>query len=213
MTSPTPVDYRGKSRAFFEGRAAALLWREQWAMRAPCTYADGSEQANQWHAGLAFGLDELKASGEPTSSAEDRLAHALSIETARVAIEATLTDRLKAENDTLVKENEKLQGLVAELYQVLGALDAPEHVLDQVSAASLGEPLPHDSLLPFVIDADDKPAPLDFVCEDKGLEKVLNLAADLVTGRGGQDLAMWWMDEIAKLEARLTKERASATKE
>lgn len=44
---------------------------------------------------------------------------------------------------------EQLENLLGELYQVLGALDAPEAVLDQVIAALEGGPLPHASLLPF----------------------------------------------------------------
>jgi hypothetical protein len=44
---------------------------------------------------------------------------------------------------------EQLENLLGELYQVLGALDAPEEVLDQVVAALEGGPLPHESLLPF----------------------------------------------------------------
>lgn len=43
-----------------------------------------------------------------------------------------------------------LTGLCAELYQVLGALDAPEHILDKVSAAANGEAIPAIDLLPFV---------------------------------------------------------------
>lgn len=43
----------------------------------------------------------------------------------------------------------QLENLLGELYQVLGALDAPEAVLDQVVAALEGGPLPHESLLPF----------------------------------------------------------------
>lgn len=39
--------------------------------------------------------------------------------------------------------------LFAELYQILGALGATETVLDQVLAASHGDPLPHASLLPY----------------------------------------------------------------
>lgn len=39
--------------------------------------------------------------------------------------------------------------LFAELYQILGELGAGEAVLDQVLAASQGEPLPHASLLPY----------------------------------------------------------------
>lgn len=39
--------------------------------------------------------------------------------------------------------------LLCELYQVLGALDAPAKVMDQVKAAMYGEELPYDTLLPF----------------------------------------------------------------
>lgn len=46
------------------------------------------------------------------------------------------------------------QQLLAELYQILGVLDAPARVLDQVSAAVNGDPLPYDTLLPFIKDQD-----------------------------------------------------------
>lgn len=52
-------------------------------------------------------------------------------------------DRLKAENDALRKFS-------AEAYQVLGALDAPENVLDNASDAANGVPLRHETLLPFL---------------------------------------------------------------
>ncbi|HBO9015078.1 TPA: hypothetical protein L5D31_005557 [Pseudomonas aeruginosa] len=51
-------------------------------------------------------------------------------------------DKLKAENDALRKFS-------AEAYQVLGALDAPENVLDNASHAANGVPLRHETLLPF----------------------------------------------------------------
>lgn len=51
-------------------------------------------------------------------------------------------DRLKAENEALRKFS-------AEAYQVLGALDAPENVLDNASDAANGVPLRHETLLPF----------------------------------------------------------------
>ena len=51
-------------------------------------------------------------------------------------------DRLKA-------ENEALRQFAAEAYQVLGALDAPENVLDNASDAASGGPLRHETLLPF----------------------------------------------------------------
>ncbi|HFH4030359.1 TPA: ead/Ea22-like family protein [Pseudomonas aeruginosa] len=50
--------------------------------------------------------------------------------------------KLKAENDALRKFS-------AEAYQVLGALDAPENVLDNASGAANGVPLRHETLLPF----------------------------------------------------------------
>lgn len=42
--------------------------------------------------------------------------------------------------------------LLSELYVILGALNAPEEVLDQVLAAVEGEPLPYITLLPFETD-------------------------------------------------------------
>lgn len=42
-----------------------------------------------------------------------------------------------------------LRNLCAELYQVLGVLDAPANVLDAASVAANGEPVPAGSLLPF----------------------------------------------------------------
>lgn len=39
--------------------------------------------------------------------------------------------------------------LLSELYQILGTLDAPEMVLDQVLAAAEGASLPYPTLLPF----------------------------------------------------------------
>ncbi|MGQ9951183.1 hypothetical protein ACUS6I_20770 [Pseudomonas aeruginosa] len=51
-------------------------------------------------------------------------------------------ERIKAENDALRKFS-------AEAYQVLGALDAPENVLDNASDAANGVPLRHETLLPF----------------------------------------------------------------
>ncbi|HBP0988658.1 TPA: hypothetical protein L5R00_005950 [Pseudomonas aeruginosa] len=54
-------------------------------------------------------------------------------------------DKLKAENNALRKFS-------AEAYQVLGALDAPENVLDNASDAANGVPLRHETLLPFFAD-------------------------------------------------------------
>ena len=55
--------------------------------------------------------------------------------------------------ETRVKELEKL---CAELYQVLGVLDAPAVVLDKVWAAASGEPIPEIELLPFSIEKKDE---------------------------------------------------------
>ena len=55
--------------------------------------------------------------------------------------------------DMPIEVNEKL---IAELYQILSALDAPKPVLDQVMAAMEGEPLPYESLLPFVSDIEEE---------------------------------------------------------
>lgn len=43
----------------------------------------------------------------------------------------------------------QLRNLLGELYQILGTLDAGAKVLDQVSAAIHGLPLPHETLLPY----------------------------------------------------------------
>ncbi|WP_196691211.1 hypothetical protein ACJKIJ_20990 [Pseudomonas aeruginosa] len=56
------------------------------------------------------------------------------------------------EIDRLKAENEALRRFAAEAYQVLGALDAPENVLDNASDAANGVPLRHETLLPFFAD-------------------------------------------------------------
>lgn len=40
--------------------------------------------------------------------------------------------------------------LLSELYQILSTLNAGDEVLDQVSAAICGKPLPKDTLLPYL---------------------------------------------------------------
>ncbi|MCS9380871.1 hypothetical protein N1E52_26740 [Pseudomonas aeruginosa] len=57
--------------------------------------------------------------------------------------------RAAKERDRLRDENEALRRFAAEVYQVLGALDAPENVLDNASDAVHGVPLRHETLLPF----------------------------------------------------------------
>ncbi|HCU0326758.1 TPA: hypothetical protein OUE88_002120 [Pseudomonas aeruginosa] len=49
----------------------------------------------------------------------------------------------------LIAEVEHMRRFAAEAYQVLGALDAPENVLDNASDAANGVPLRHETLLPF----------------------------------------------------------------
>lgn len=51
--------------------------------------------------------------------------------------------------DTERDRLDQLEGVCAELYQVLGTLGAPTRVLDQALAASEGRPLPYETLLPF----------------------------------------------------------------
>lgn len=60
--------------------------------------------------------------------------------------------------------------LYAELYQILGDMGASEAVLDQVLAASQGEPLPHASLLPYAAQQPDTVAvPRElYTCIGKG---------------------------------------------
>lgn len=57
--------------------------------------------------------------------------------------------RRRDENVRLKAENAALRQFAAEAYQVLGALDAPENVLDNASDAANGAPLRHETLLPF----------------------------------------------------------------
>ncbi|AAF80799.1 conserved hypothetical protein [Pseudomonas phage D3] len=58
----------------------------------------------------------------------------------------------EVDRDRLKAENEVLRRFAGEAYQVLGALDAPENVLDNASDAANGLPLRHETLLPFFAD-------------------------------------------------------------
>lgn len=81
--------------------------------------------------------------------------YAKSVEEVEVALtaEAERAESLEAERDQLRADVEALRHLAGELYQVLGALDAPAGVLDAVLAAANGEPMEgRGSLLPFVSD-------------------------------------------------------------
>ncbi|HCF6144446.1 TPA: hypothetical protein NIH82_005351 [Pseudomonas aeruginosa] len=53
------------------------------------------------------------------------------------------------EKEQIKAEIKALRRFAAEAYQVLGALDAPENVLDNASDAANGVPLRHETLLPF----------------------------------------------------------------
>ncbi|MCO2196596.1 hypothetical protein FA389_07915 [Pseudomonas aeruginosa] len=57
--------------------------------------------------------------------------------------------RRRDENVRLKAQNEALRRFAAEAYQVLGALEAPENVLDNASDAANGVPMRHETLLPF----------------------------------------------------------------
>lgn len=47
---------------------------------------------------------------------------------------------------------EALRNLCGEMYQIAGSLGAPANVLDNLSCAAQGLPLPHETLLPFRAD-------------------------------------------------------------
>ncbi|WP_225007752.1 hypothetical protein [Pseudomonas aeruginosa] len=74
------------------------------------------------------------------------------LEEARNGMEYQPIMRLKNELDRLKAENDALRKFSAEAYQVLGALDAPENVLDNASDAANGVPLRHETLLPFFVE-------------------------------------------------------------
>lgn len=65
--------------------------------------------------------------------------------------------------------------LLCELYQILGALDADDKVLDQVSAAIRGDELPYDTLLPYFVEDDFVELPNDIDTEDKFIEWVRSI--------------------------------------
>ncbi|HCF7269578.1 hypothetical protein I5L97_27805 [Pseudomonas aeruginosa] len=78
----------------------------------------------------------------------------------------------------LIAEVEHLRRFAAEVYQVLGAMDAPENVLDNASDAANGVPLRHETLLPFF--AEDYEA----LCKDAARYRWLR-ERDLETIRQG----------------------------
>jgi hypothetical protein len=62
--------------------------------------------------------------------------------------DATKIDRLEAR----VRD---LERVCAEAYQFAGEVGAPERVLDNLSAAAEGQPIPHASMLPIQADECD----------------------------------------------------------
>lgn len=50
----------------------------------------------------------------------------------------------------LQRRIDELARVCAEAYQFAGEVGAPERVLDNLSAAADGEPIPHDSILPVL---------------------------------------------------------------
>lgn len=100
------------------------------------------------------------------------------LEEARNGMEYQPIMRLKNELDRLKAENDALRKFSAEAYQVLGALDAPENVLDNASDAANGVPLRHETLLPFF--AEDYEA----LCKDAARYRWLR-ERDLETIRQG----------------------------
>lgn len=89
-------------------------------------------------------------------------------------------------------EKKGMEDLLNELYQVLGDLDAPEKVLDQVFAAAEGVELPYDTLLPFVKEQPKWNGPED------GLPP---LGMELDGGKTfcGQGVVKWWNRPVWKV--------------
>ncbi|HEP9999337.1 TPA: hypothetical protein VDW59_001686 [Pseudomonas aeruginosa] len=114
------------------------VWAEALAIRAGSAGPDISADV----LGLIEEVEKLRAD---TSSMRGSL-NANSKCTKKLIKDGT---RAAKERDRLRDENEVLRRFAAEVYQVLGALDAPENVLDNASDAANGVPLRHETLLPF----------------------------------------------------------------
>jgi hypothetical protein len=54
------------------------------------------------------------------------------------------------EMNKLAAETQALRQLCAEMYQVYGACGSSARVLDQLSSAASGKPLPYETLLPYI---------------------------------------------------------------
>lgn len=151
-------------------RAGLLLKaKDEWAERARAAEAEldqARRTAEHWKAEHLAGnavIDQLRAEVERlTAAAEDEAVygdHNL-VPSLQAEVEALRGDLSAAASianqnaDHALRLNadvEALRHLAGELYQVLGALDAPAGVLDAVLAAAHGEPMEgRGSLLPFV---------------------------------------------------------------
>jgi hypothetical protein len=75
-----------------------------------------------------------------------------SVEYALRELGVPMSDQLARALERTEKEIETLRSVCAEAYQMAGALDAPEEALDNLLAASAGEPIPHGSFLPVIGD-------------------------------------------------------------
>lgn len=90
--------------------------------------------------------------------------------------------------ENLEAERDALRNVCAEAYQLAGALDAPIEAPDNLSAASMGQPLPHESFLPVVANdriaqqqAGTHPAPCARSCEANAYEiEIRRLKAEIV---------------------------------
>ena len=71
-----------------------------------------------------------------------------------------MADKETTPIDELRRRVEELQRVCAEAYQFAGAVGAPERVLDNLSAAAEGRPVPHESFLPVSADECDDVAAL-----------------------------------------------------
>ncbi|HBP1602220.1 TPA: hypothetical protein L5U90_003323 [Pseudomonas aeruginosa] len=64
-------DFPGKSKAWIEGRAAAILWGDDWEYEAPCPYSVGTPDASDWESGIQAGLDYLSSTETTPHSTAD----------------------------------------------------------------------------------------------------------------------------------------------
>lgn len=87
---------------------------------------------------------------EPTSNHAQPVIATLAIKAGAYHSTEAIAITAQALHDDAAHTTEVLLNLITELYQVLGALDAPEHVLDQVLAAIEDQPLPYETILPFI---------------------------------------------------------------